>query len=364
MKDFEKLLESGLLDEETTSAIKEAIDAKVNERLEESKENLREEFVRRYEHEKKVMIEAADAMFNEHLTRELTALNEEKNALIEEKVKYKRMIKENAQAIQRFAADKLKSEISELRGDRKSLAEAMVKFENFAVKKLTSELSEFHTDKRELVETKVRLIKEAKSKLDETKAEFIRRASAIAGAKLEEAVRKEIGDFRKDIAESRKNFFGRRIFEAFQAEFMASHASDGTLIKELKNAVKERDTKLAESKAMIEEKNTLLENAEAKQRLAESKLVRSRKLSELLGPLPKRQKELMSELLDKVPTAKLDESYKKHIKYVLGNKEGKVLSESKKTSQLSSTEGNKRITESVSDADLADITQLKKLAGL
>lgn len=363
MKDFDKLLESGLLDEETTSALKEAIDTKVEERLEESKENLREEFVRRYEHDKKVMIEAADNMFNEHLTREISSLNEEKTALIKEKVKYKRMVKENSKAIQRFAAEKLKEEISELRADRKGLAEALVHFEGFAVKKLTAELSEFHTDKRELVETKVRLIKEAKTKIDETKAEFIRHASAVAGSKLESAMRKEIGDFRKDIAESRKNFFGRRIFEAFQAEFMASHASDGTLIKDLKGALKERETKLAEANVTISKKDTLLETATAKQRLAESKLIRSKKLTELLGPLPKSQKELMSELLDKVPTTKLDESYKKHIKYVLGDKRKKPITESKKTS-LSSTAGNKRVVESVDQTDMAEITQLKKLAGL
>ena len=76
MKDFEKLLESGLLDEETTSALKEAVDAKVNARLEESKDVLREEFVRRYEHDKKVMVEAADKMFNEHLS---TELNDDRN---------------------------------------------------------------------------------------------------------------------------------------------------------------------------------------------------------------------------------------------------------------------------------------------
>ena len=369
MKDFEKLLESGLLDEETSKALTDALDTKVQEKIEESKESLREEFVQRYEYDKKVMVEAADKMFNEGLEAELKELRAEKSKLIESKVKYKRMIKENAKAIQKFAAEQLKAEIVELRKDRKGLAEGLVAFENFAVKKLTAELSEFHADKRDLVETKVRLIKEAKAQIDVTKREFVRRASNIVESKVKSTMTKEIKDFRKDIKESRKNYFGRRIFEAFQAEFMASHSSDGTMLKDMDNAIKERDNKIAESATQIDELTVLSNAADAKTKLAESKLVRHKKLGELLGPLPRSKKELMGELLDKTPTRKLDEAYKKHIQYVLGDsKGGKVLAERKeeKSVRRSSKTGNKRIIESTeNDTMMAlDTARMKKLAGL
>lgn len=356
---FEKLLEGGLLDEETSKALKEAINTKVEERLEEEKEKLREEFVQRYEHDKKVMVEAADKMFNENFDKEIKSLVGERAALTESKVAYKRMIKENAIAIHKFIATKLHEEIAEFRKDRKDMAEGMLMFEKFAVKKLGEEIAEFQTDKKELVETKVKLIKEAKSKIEESKKEFVRRAAKIVETNIETAMRKEIGDFRKDIKESRKNFFGRRLFEAFQAEFMASHASDGTKVKDLFGALKERDTKLAEANRKLVAQKDLLESATTKKKLAESKLQRHKKLSELLTPLPRDQKQLMGELLDKVPTMKLDESYKKHLKYVLDGTSNKssVLAESVTKKHLSSSTGNKRIVESKDVDETTAFTQ-------
>jgi len=369
MKDFEKLLESGLLDEEAVTVLREALEAKVSERLEESKEELREEFALKYEHNKKVMIEAADSMFNDHLRSNLKEINEEKNAVIAEKVKYKKMIKEHAKVIQKFAVGKLKTEISELRMDRKGLAEALVVFEKFAVKKITEELKEFHQDKRSLVETKVNLIKNAKAKLAETKKDFVQRASRLVESKVEATMRKELTDFRKDIKESRKNYFGRRIFEAFQAEFLASHASDGTKVKEFASAVRERDIKLSESKSLIESLKEDIKAASAKKILAESKLVRYRKMNELLSPLPRDKKELMASLLEQVQTSKLDESYKKHIKYVLSESNGqakRVIGDSSKKNTLKEATGNKRIVESrvADDSSEVETSRLKRLAGI
>lgn len=363
---FEKLLESGLLDEETTKVLKEALEAKVSERLEESKEALREEFVRRYEHDKRVMVEAADNMFNEHLHKAISELVEEKNSVIAEKIKYKKMVRENAKAIQTFAVTKLREEIAELRGDRKGLAEAMLVFEKFAVGKLTEELKEFHIDKRDLVETKVNLVRTAKSKINETKKEFVRRAAKLVEAKVESTMRKELTDFRKDIKESRKNYFGRRLFEAFEAEFLASHSSDGTKLKEMVDAIKERDVKISEALTLIEEKNQIIEATTAKKSLAENKLVRHKKLIELLGPLPRDKKELMGELLDRVPTSKLDEAYKKNVKYVLNERKAQpnVLKEGKKSNLREETGNKRRIVESVEEIDNVDELRLRKLAGL
>ncbi len=363
---FEKLLESGLLDEETTKVLKEALEAKVKERLEESKEALREEFVRRYEHDKRVMVEAADNMFNEHLQKEISELVEEKNSVISEKIKYKKMIKENAKAIQQFAVSKLRNEIVELRGDRKGLAEAMLVFEKFAVNKLTEELKEFHIDKRDLVETKVNLVRSAKGKIAETKKEFVRRAAKLVEAKVESTMRKELTDFRKDIKESRKNYFGRRLFEAFEAEFLASHSSDGTKLKEMVKAIKERDAKLSRAQALITEQKQEIEATSVKKSLAENKLIRHKKLSELLGPLPRDKKELMGELLDRVPTQKLDESYKKNIKYVLNERKARsnVLKEGKESNLRDETGNKRRIVEAKEEVDTFDTLRLKKLAGL
>ncbi len=370
MAEFEKLLESGLLDEETKAALQEAIDNKVASRVEEEKDNLREEFARRYEHDKKVMVEAADKMFSETLEKELAETHEERKQFLESKVRYKKMVREHAKAVQQFATSKLYEEIKELRSDRKQLAEALVKFEKFAVKHLTKELVEFHEDKRDLVESKVKLVKEARSKIEETRKQFVRRAAMVTEAFVESVLRKEIGTFRKDIKEARKNNFGRRIFEAFAADFMASHLADGTEKKKLMNTVREREKKLGETIDLIKKQQKLLERSTAKTRLAESKLQRHKKLNELLSPLPKDKKELMAELLDKVDTGRLDEAYKKHIKFVLredSRKSRKPLAENAKGTRFEVTGNRKSLIEKVptgSEVEDDEILTLKRLAGL
>lgn len=369
MKEFEKLLESGLLDEETKNALQEAIDKKVNEKIEESKDKLREDFAKRYEHDKAVMIEAADKMFSETMEKELKELTEEKQSYIESKVQYRKMIKNHAQAIQKFATSKLHEEVKELRQDRKELTEALLKFEKFAVKHLTTELKEFHEDKRDLVESKVRLVKEAQVKIDETKKDFVQKAALVTEAFIEEILRKEIGTFRKDIKEARKNNFGRRIFEAFAADFMASHLSDGTEKKKLVKTIHEREKKLSESIVLLKKQQKLLERTKAKVNLAESKLERHKKLNELLSPLPRDKKELMAELLDKVDTSRLDEAYKKHVKFVLredSKASRKSLVENAQNVRSEVTGDREKLNERVStkETDDDEIIKLKKLAGI
>ena len=65
------LLDSDLVNEDTKQEIQEAWEAKLSETKEEVRAELREEFARRYEHDKSVMVEALDRMVTENLTKEL-----------------------------------------------------------------------------------------------------------------------------------------------------------------------------------------------------------------------------------------------------------------------------------------------------
>ena len=366
MAKIQDLFESGLLDEETKEALQEAWDARLIEAREEVATELREEFVKRYEHDKLVMVEAADKMFEETLHKELGEFNQERKQFVEGRVQYKKMVRNNAKAIREFASKRLVGEIKELREDRKQLADALRKFENFSIRQLTKELTEFHNDKKELVEQKVRLVSNAKTQLDETKTLFVKKAAIVVEGMVEGAIRKEITQFRHDIADARKNNFGRRIFEAFAAEYMASQYSDGTQAKKLLNAVTERETKLEEAMNLIGKQNTLLNNADSKIKLVENRFIRHKKLNELLRPLPKDKKAVMSDLLENVQTSKLDAAYKKHIKFVL-----KEATQSRSNSRLdenreyrSEVRGNRKPLIKENNEIEDEIVHLKKLAGI
>ena len=60
-----KLVESGAISEDVQKGIKEAWDSKIKENKEQVGAELREEFAKRYEHDKANMIEAIDSMMNE-----------------------------------------------------------------------------------------------------------------------------------------------------------------------------------------------------------------------------------------------------------------------------------------------------------
>ena len=67
-----KLVESGAISEDVQKSIQEAWDSKIKENREVVSAELREEFAKRYEHDKSNMIEAIDKMMTEKLSDEIT----------------------------------------------------------------------------------------------------------------------------------------------------------------------------------------------------------------------------------------------------------------------------------------------------
>ena len=65
------LLETGVLSEEASSQIKEALDKKLSEAREEITAELREEFAQKFEHDKSVIVEAMDNMLNNAIQTEM-----------------------------------------------------------------------------------------------------------------------------------------------------------------------------------------------------------------------------------------------------------------------------------------------------
>jgi len=80
---FSKLFETGILSEDVRSELQEAWDHKVKENKDAVTAELREEFARRYEHDKQNMIEAIDSMVSNRLESEIQEFAEDKQALAE-----------------------------------------------------------------------------------------------------------------------------------------------------------------------------------------------------------------------------------------------------------------------------------------
>ena len=358
---IEKLLSSEVLSEEVRNTLTEAWEAKLKEAREDITTELREEFAGRYEADKEQMVEAMDAMLTDTIKKELSEFAEDKQAAIQASVSYKKSIAEHAKLLDQFVMETLKTEVQELRDDRKVQEGNFAKLEDFVMEQLTTELNDFHQDKKDLLEQKVRLVQEGKEMIADAKAKFIEKASTKLANIVESTITNELGTLKEDIQKAKENMFGRKIFETFATEFMSSHLADGTQISTLNKQLEEVKAKLAETEKVVGEKDDIINEAEKKaQRIAEAQ-DRAKVLAELLGPLAKDKRDLMGNLLESVATDRLSTAYKKYLPTVL-NEQATSKAQTLNESQKTEITGDKARTQDT-DSD-AEIINLRKLAGI
>ena len=248
MEAIKDLLESDAITEAMASEIQEAFDAKVKENKLAVTAELREEFAKKYEHDKGVMIEAIDAMVSEKLSEEMAEFHEDRKQLAEQKAKYALAMKENANLMSQFVTKTLANEISELHEDQKTMATKFSVLEDFVVEQLASEIAEFQEDKKDLAETKVRLVREAKAHFEKVRKNFIERSATAIENVVSTGLKAEISQLKEDIEAARKNDFGRKIFEAFSSEYMNSHLNEKSETAKLLKLVDAKNKQIAEAK--------------------------------------------------------------------------------------------------------------------
>jgi hypothetical protein len=357
------LLDSGIINEETQAALNEAWESKLNETREIVRAELREEFASRYEHDKNVMVEALDKMVTESLTAELKEFADEKQALAEDRVKFKTHMIESAGKFNDFMVTKLAEEIKELRNDRKTQTEAIAKLEKFVIHALAEEIKEFDQDKKAVVETKVKLVAEAKQKIAELQGAFVKRSAKLVKEAVAENLGNELTQLKEDIQAARENMFGRRLFEAFASEFAVTHLSENKEFAKLQSMLDEKDQVIAESQKAIAEKEALVESKNREVKMITESITRKEKLAELFKPLNKEKADVMSSLLEGVQTERLQAAYEKYLPAVLNNSgvkkaEKPVLAESR-----TEVTGDKSAKNDVPETD-NNVIEIRRLAGL
>jgi len=358
------LFENDVVSEEIRAQIEEAWEAKVRENKQSVTAELREEFAQKYEHDKQTMVEAIDTMLDERLSEEIAEFAEDRKQLAEAKAKYAIAMRENSELLKGFVVEQLQKEITELRADKVAMAENYAKLEEFVVDALSNEIAEFYEDKKDLAETKVRLVREAKTHFAKVKADFIERSATAVSEMVATGLKKEITALKEDIDAARSNDFGRKIFEAFAAEYTSSHLNEKSETAKLLKVIDTKDKQLSEAKAFASKAKTLAESVNVeKQRLIET-AKREKIMNELIAPLSKDQREIMTDLLESVQTDRLQKSFDKYLPSVIdGNTPAKrkaVITEGTEVT------GNRTETMTQTKADETDnnVVDIKRLAGL
>jgi len=363
------LLDNGIINEETRTAISEAWEARITEAKEQVRAELREEFAQRYSHDKQVMVEALDKMVTESLTAELQEFADEKRQLAEDRVAFKRTMVESASKFDNFMVAKLSEEIRELRADRKTYEAAIAKLENFTIRALAEEIKEFETDKRAVVETKVRLVAEGKAKLAELQAKFVKQSADAVKEAVTSSLESELTQLKEDIQIARENMFGRRLFEAFASEFAGTHLNENKQIRQLQATLSTVTGKLSEAVQKIQDKNALVESKETEIKIIKESAERKERLAEMLKPLNKEKSAIMRDLLESVQTDRLQTAYEKYLPAVLNNSTVKAVAEKQTmlTESRAVVTGDKTAKTAVTGQNtevLTNVFEMKRLAGL
>jgi hypothetical protein len=358
---LKSLFENNVISEEIRTDIETAWNSRIQENREQVTQALREEFAQKYEHDKTAMVEAIDQMITDRLSAEIQEFTEDRKQLAEAKAKYAVAIREHSSKLNDFVLKSLAKEVTELHSDQKVMAEHFTKLEEFVVEALAKEIADFYEDKKDLAETKVKLVKEAKEQFTLLKGRFIKQTAGLVEEVVSKGLHKEINQLKEDIDSARQNDFGRKIFEAFTAEFQHSLLNEKSETSKLLKVIADKDQALAEAKAVITEKQALVESTQ--QQVARAKAVAERKevMNELLGPLSKDQKEIMSELLESVQTVKLRTSYDKYLPAVLS---GSTPEKKKALVEAKEITGNKENYSISSANSQADVINIRRLAGL
>ena len=350
---IKQLLDKDLVTEDTRAEIQEAWDQKLSEVKEEAKVEVREEFAKRYEHDKSVMVEAMDRMMNEALKKEIAEFVEDRKQLAAQRVMYKTGVKPHMEMLQKFITKQLANEMAELQQDRKQAAEQVKTLETFVTQTLAKELNEFETDKRSVVETRVKLVKEAKEKFAEIRSAFIKKASKIVEQVISENITKEMTQFKEDIKTARENNFGRKIFEAYASEYLTSYLHETSEIRKLQGRLDEAEEKIAE-------KSKLYESTKIEKEKIENRHKRDKILNEMLQPLSGDKKDVMGNLLETVQTDNLKTAFNKYLPHVMKDaRKSTIISESK----TETTGDKKQATTQANETD-ADVVNIRKLAGI
>lgn len=402
--DLKVLLEKEVLSDETKNALLEAWENKLKITKEEITENLREEFASRYEHDKSQIVEAADKFLTEELQEKVKDLIKEKQDLVkqkkineakfknhlEENVKNKKYLIEGAQtfiknelqihlkdlinernkiendkknAIKTFetiAQKQLSGSVKNITEDRNTIKDNLKKVEDFMLRSLAEEISEFRDSKRLLEEDRTNVLRAQNKVILEAKNNFVKRSAALVENVLENAIKVELKQLNEDIIKLKKNAFGMKIFEAFAAEFMASHYNEGDQIIKFKNLANKLSNDLNETKNTLNQKNIQLKETQKQASMDKILKERSDIMNNLLAPLPKDKKQIMERLLETVPNDKLRDSHRKYLPMVINEKV--QLKIPVITEKLTEQTGDRKNLITVEN-NTAEIIELRRLTG-
>ena len=385
----------------TSSDAKKAFEDLMKEKVEQIRKEVRqevfEEFAKQAKVDKENIVESVNTVMNKvvadnqkkneilkkNLIKEKLSLKEAKENLEKEKMDYaasvkadynkklmayqnemnKKLTEAKADYVSKatkFLNETLKNEVSELRGDRKQLGEALTKFGKFISDQVAVYAKEHKHEMDSLDNLRVRLVKEHNEKLSETKKKFFTEAAGKMEKFTNAVIARELKEFRSDIVESRKRQFGAKLFEAFAKEYAVKFFNEDKVVKSMLESVKANQNKLIATNKTLEKQLKESKEQNAKATKINEGLMRNKIINESVSILAKDKQDMIKNLVKDVPTEKLQESINKYIPMIMndsGKKQinnNRVLKEGRKPTILTGEKQKNRNAISFDNNEVLD----------
>jgi hypothetical protein len=227
-------------------------------------------------------------------------------------------------------------------------------------KNLRKEISEFHADRKAQGRAHAKRLREAQASAAADREAFAKRGAVVLETLVENLLRPHLKQLQEDIAEAKKVDFGRRLYEAFEADFLTRHFKSDKHLRGLTNKVAALTKELAESKKAAAKEITEARDAartaqKRAKRLAEAN-ERREKVGSLLANLTGDARKQMKTLLENAATQNLEKTYKQFLPEVL-SVSGRVKLAPGAKPRLELREGNRSAVEAPegTDKDLQDL---------
>jgi DNA helicase IV len=166
---------------------------------------------------------------------------------------------------------------------------------------------------------------------------------------------------REDIEAARRADFGRKLFEAFAAEYSTSYLNEKSETAKLLKVIDLKDLAIKEAAHAVVQAEQILESKQAEVRALKEAQERKAIISELIAPLNAEQRGIMNELMENVKTAKLNESFEKYLPAVIA---GNAPQKKQALVEAKEVTGNKISNTTRSSETDSNIVDIRKLAGL
>jgi DNA repair exonuclease SbcCD ATPase subunit len=297
-----------------------------------------------------------------HLAKEIKELREDKKKAADEQQAAQALCKKQAVDLQEFVVKQLAKELTELREDRKTHKKKNQELHEFVIRGLSAEITEFAQERKQLTEARVKMLREGREKIEAARQQYLQESAKKLGTFVHTALKQELTQLKEDITEAKKNTFGRKIQEAFAAEFAQNFLSESAIAMKLKIQLETVNKQLSESKARESAATKLVEQTKRKAMQIAESAKRTSTISGLLRPLNESKAREMKELLDGVPTEKLKTAFDKYLPAVLNGSGKQPAPRATLNESVVVHTGDKKSAEQATTQD--DILEVKRLAGL